>query len=78
MKQVYFPFTPDGQRYPIEVQDTTGKDWKFYFRAWRNGHGRMYVLEGVRKYMALIDWKAGDKGNYVPHHTTKLGNPYSF
>ncbi|XP_024024910.1 B3 domain-containing transcription repressor VAL1 isoform X2 [Morus notabilis] len=59
--EVYFLFTPDGQRFPIEVQDTTGKDWKFYFRVWRNGHGRMYVLEGLRKYMALMDWKAGDK-----------------
>lgn len=78
MEQSFFPSAPEGHRYPIEVRDISGKEWKFYFRVWRNGPGRMYVLDGVREYMAAMEWRAGDKGNCVPHCTSKIGNPYDF
>ena len=63
LKQVYFPAILEGQQQPIIIQDSMGRDWRFCYRSWRNGRSRMYVLDGIKSYMDLMDWKAGDIGN---------------
>lgn len=77
MKQAFFPHVGEGQGYSIKIQDTTGKDWKFHLHFWQNTTSKMYVLEGIKKYMNLMNWQAGDIGNYILHEI-KPWNPFYF
>ncbi|GKV42523.1 hypothetical protein SLEP1_g49917 [Rubroshorea leprosula] len=58
--EAYLPKVTAQQRVPIKVQDTRGNDWQFYYRIWANSNGRMYVLEGLKEYVNMIQWEAGD------------------
>ncbi|KAF3453601.1 hypothetical protein FNV43_RR04041 [Rhamnella rubrinervis] len=55
-----FPRILEGQGLPLVVLDTTGRNWEFYFRFWQNCNSKMYVLEGLKNYMVLMEWQAGD------------------
>nr|KJB13432.1 hypothetical protein B456_002G075900 [Gossypium raimondii] len=44
----------------LTVQDTKGNDWEVFYRYWSNTNGKMYVLEGLKDYMIMMEWEAGD------------------
>ncbi|KAL4310356.1 hypothetical protein GQ457_01G005020 [Hibiscus cannabinus] len=58
--EAYFPKISGQQGIFLTVQDTKGNDWELFFRCWTNSNGKMYVLEGIKEYMILMQWKAGD------------------
>ncbi|KAJ7948590.1 B3 domain-containing protein [Quillaja saponaria] len=58
--EAYFPKVHESRGLPITVQDTSGKDWEFNFCSWMNARSQMYVLEGLKDYMALMQCKPGD------------------
>ncbi|XP_022717028.1 B3 domain-containing protein Os07g0679700-like [Durio zibethinus] len=59
--EAYFPKISGQQGNFIAVQDTKGNDWELYYRYWSNTNGKMYVLEGLKDYIILMQWKAGDR-----------------
>lgn len=59
--EAYLPKVTALHRVPIMMQDTRGNDWQFYYRMWANTNGKMFVLEGLKDFMLMIKWKAGDK-----------------
>ncbi|KAK8486867.1 hypothetical protein V6N12_055802 [Hibiscus sabdariffa] len=63
LPQAYFPKISGQQGIFLTVQDTNGNDWELFFRYWTNSNGKMYVLEGIKDYMILMQWEAGDTGN---------------
>ena len=65
MKQAYFPKVSEGQGFPIVFQDAKGEDWEFHLRFWVNCNSKMYVLEGLKEYMTLMRWQAGDIGKGI-------------
>ena len=65
MKQAYFPKVSEGQGFPIVFQDARGEDWEFHLRFWVNCNSKMYVLEGLKEYMTLMRWQAGDIGKGI-------------
>ncbi|XVF04086.1 hypothetical protein REPUB_Repub05bG0051300 [Reevesia pubescens] len=58
--EAYFPKISGQQGIFIVVQDTKGNDWELYYRYWSNTNGKMYVLEGLKDYIILMQWQAGD------------------
>ncbi|XP_060200428.1 B3 domain-containing protein Os07g0563300-like isoform X3 [Lycium barbarum] len=58
--EAFFPCLSGPHRIPINMLDTEGKEWNFHFRFWPNSRSKMYVLEGLRDYMVLKRWQAGD------------------
>ena len=65
MKQAYFPKVIEAHGFPIVFQDTQRKEWEFNLRFWVNCNSKMYVLEGLKEYMTLMQWQAGDKGKGI-------------
>lgn len=65
MKQAYFPKVTEAHGFPIVFQDTQRKEWEFNLRFWVNCNSKMYVLEGLKEYMTLMQWQAGDKGKGI-------------
>ncbi|KAK9269747.1 hypothetical protein L1049_001525 [Liquidambar formosana] len=59
--EAYFPKISQQQGLRIKVLDTRGKEWVFHYRYWSNHNGKMYILEGLKDYMNLMQWKPGDK-----------------
>ncbi|XWS09928.1 hypothetical protein CRYUN_Cryun39dG0032100 [Craigia yunnanensis] len=58
--EAFFPKISGPQGIFIVVQDTKGNDWELYYRYWSNTNGKMYVLEGLKDYIILMQWEAGD------------------
>ncbi|XP_059661561.1 B3 domain-containing protein Os07g0563300-like isoform X2 [Cornus florida] len=58
--EAFFPNISVPHGFPIKIQDTDGKEWEFQFRYWPNGSSKMYVLEGLKDYMILMQWQVGD------------------
>lgn len=65
IKQAYFPKVTEAHGFPIIFQDTQRKEWEFNLRFWVNCNSKMYVLEGLKEYMTLMQWQAGDKGKGI-------------
>ncbi|XVF70399.1 hypothetical protein PTKIN_Ptkin11bG0158400 [Pterospermum kingtungense] len=63
--EAYFPTLSGHQGISIVVQDTKGNDWELYYRYWSNTNGKMYVLEGLKDYIILNQWQAGDTDTSV-------------
>ncbi|XP_030929026.1 B3 domain-containing protein Os07g0563300-like isoform X4 [Quercus lobata] len=59
--EAYFPKVTEAHGFPIVFQDTQRKEWEFNLRFWVNCNSKMYVLEGLKEYMTLMQWQAGDK-----------------
>ncbi|PPS07455.1 hypothetical protein GOBAR_AA13197 [Gossypium barbadense] len=58
--EAYFPKISGQQGIFLTVQDTKGNDWEVFYRYWSNTNGKMYVLEGLKDYMIMMEWEAGD------------------
>ncbi|KAA3467607.1 B3 domain-containing protein [Gossypium australe] len=58
--EAYFPKILGQQGIFLTVQDTKGNDWEVFYRYWSNTNGKMYVLEGLKDYMIMMEWEAGD------------------
>ncbi|KAK9071524.1 hypothetical protein SSX86_010093 [Deinandra increscens subsp. villosa] len=73
----FFPTIDDAQAYPIKIQDTQGKLWKFNLRTWPNSNSRMYVLEGFEPYGKSMGLSEGDTVTFcrlVPEGKLVIGN----
>lgn len=58
--EAYFPKVATPRGYPIVIQDTEGKEWRFQFRYWISGGYKTYILEGLKEFIALKQWEPGD------------------
>ncbi|XP_052178050.1 B3 domain-containing protein Os07g0563300-like isoform X2 [Diospyros lotus] len=58
--EAFFPKITSPHGCLVKIQDTEDKEWEFQFRYWPNSGSKMYVLEGLRDYMASMQWQAGD------------------
>lgn len=61
-EQAYFPDISVSLEVRLEILDTDGKDWEFYFHCRQSGNTKVYVLQRLRDYMISKDLQAGDTG----------------